>query len=133
MYCKHCGTKVLDDALFCPSCGKVLQETVSKEQNVVYYEDKKVPKVWEVFSNIGYNFGKWTLIFCWVPILNISLFLCIAIYGLVFSILGTTKAKVNRQKAKSGIIFSSIAMVAILFLYFLYLLCFGSLLNIRFR
>lgn len=29
MYCKHCGTEIPDDSVFCPSCGKTQVETAS--------------------------------------------------------------------------------------------------------
>ena len=29
MYCKHCGKEILDEARFCPSCGKSISDSVS--------------------------------------------------------------------------------------------------------
>ena len=51
MHCKHCGHKVLDEAVICPSCGCELKEKVQdilkqyKEQAKInerlYQHDKK--------------------------------------------------------------------------------------------
>ncbi|MDR2827958.1 MAG: zinc ribbon domain-containing protein [Acholeplasmatales bacterium] len=106
MYCKKCGAENKDDAKYCVVCGEVLVPE-SKENEVVVAGNPGEPKkVWEVFGRLGYEFGKWSLIFCWTLI-----FIEISVVGIIFSILAKNKSVNNKEKAEKGLKWSIIATI----------------------
>ena len=46
MYCRYCGTKLLDNDKYCGKCGKklVIEQPIQNE-NVVYVEEKKMDSI----------------------------------------------------------------------------------------
>ena len=46
MYCRYCGTKLLDNDKYCGKCGKKLAiENKVQKENIVYVEEKKIDSI----------------------------------------------------------------------------------------
>ena len=106
MYCKNCGTELREDALYCNHCGESV--TVTPE---VVSGMKETPKVWDVFSKIGFIGGIICFICSFIPILNIMA----CSFGIPFIVLSALGKKtsnlVNYQKAAKGLKFSIAATI----------------------
>ena len=67
MYCRNCGTQLIDGSNYCPYCGNEIDKkdiVVPKEPEIVDWSgaDKnpneiRVPKVWSVFAKLSKIFG----------------------------------------------------------------------------
>ena len=53
MYCKHCGTQLREDAVFCHSCGKRYKAAAEKPKMPVLDERKEYVDVEAYIQNMG--------------------------------------------------------------------------------
>ena len=137
-FCKYCGKELQPDAAFCSSCGKpqnnasiqqpavqIMQQPVVQQPYVVSAYQQPQPVVTPNISTNtttvvmegGHSNGMGTagfiiallgLVFCWIPIINIILWLL----GLIFSIIGLFKAP--RGMAIAGFILSFVIIFIII-------------------
>lgn len=106
MYCKVCGAKLKEDALFCSECGADVSITPE-----VVEQPKKNTKVWDVFSKVGFIGGLVCFILSFIPIIDI--FACsFGVYFIVFSALGKKSSIEScRSKASKGLTFSILSLI----------------------
>ena len=133
MFCKYCGTKLDDDAKFCPRCGANLLNNATPHTSPAATEvgsdvpphvspvatevaygvvEDKPPKVWSVFALISKIVGIVCLVGAFIPFLNYIVF-SFGIAGIVFGCLGRkarNPAADNNCKIGFGL---SVAAVAV--------------------
>lgn len=109
MYCKNCGAELKEGAMFCVECGESVEIT-DKSLEVVE-EKPKGPKVWDVFSKVGYIGGLVCFICSFIPFIDLVA-VSFGIYFIVFSALGKkTLDEELKKKASKGLIFSILAVI----------------------
>lgn len=115
MYCKYCGSRIEDDAKFCPSCGRFIKEEVQAEFVSEYGKTKTQSENSTVdnYALIGFILGLCTYVVG---------FTCIP--GLIFSILGKNSIK-NRGMAIAGIVLSIIPIVICIIVLLIVLIVFS--------
>lgn len=135
-YCKYCGNKLQDGAAFCSSCGRPqnnnsvrqISKPVRRQQPAYAYMDGMYQQSQSSLPNIdphngttvvvqgntsnglgtaGFILALLSLVFCWVPWVNIILWLL----GLIFSFVGLFISP--RGFAIAGFILSFIGIIAI--------------------
>ena len=132
MYCRNCGTQLIDGSNYCPYCGNEIDKkdiVVPKEPEIVDWSgaDKnpneiRVPKVWSVFAKLSKIFGIVSISTCWIPIFGLAM-ISLSIPGIVFGGLGK-KGKANDTVAHNsniGLILSIIATVLSIICYILFI------------
>lgn len=137
-FCKYCGKELQPDAAFCSSCGKpqnnvtiqqptvqVMQQPVVQQPYVVsaYQQPQPIaaPNVSTNTTTVvvegghsnsmgtaGFIIALLGLVFCWIPIVNLILWLL----GLIFSVVGLFKSP--RGMAIAGLVLSFILIFAII-------------------
>lgn len=115
MFCKNCGTELKENAVFCHQCG----ESISPE--IVEETKNESPKVWNIFSKIGFVGGLICFITSFIPYIGFaSAFM--AINFIVLSALGKKTTNLFfYNKAKKGLKFSIAASIIGLIGYVLFL------------
>lgn len=130
MYCKHCGSRLDDDARFCPNCGASVQKEESEftatELPKAAYEpiEEKPAKVWSVFALLGKILGIVCFVASFIPWIN-WISLEVGVIGIVFSCLGR-KAKTEEadSNCSTGLKFSIAAVILSLILGIVYYVLF---------
>lgn len=113
MFCKNCGTELKENAVFCHQCG-------TDAANTTKDVEKPTPKVWDVFSKVGYIGGLICFITSFIPIIGL-LPGVMAINFIVFSALAKqTNNLLAYNKAKKGLSFSIAATIIGIVGYFLF-------------
>ena len=77
MVCNYCGSKVRDDAAYCPNCGEkpnTTKKNLIKEQNKKSNDDDDKAKSIEILSTTGTAIG-WGVLGFFIPIVGLILFL----------------------------------------------------------
>lgn len=98
-YCRDCGSEIPDDAVFCPSCGRSVQDGANQGNNTYYNGYNNPPYYEDKYSTLS--------------IIGFVLSFFIAIGGLIVSIIALNEAKAtgsvkSRNFAKAGIVISSV-------------------------
>ena len=115
MFCKNCGEKLKENAVFCHQCGCDNTE----ERKTI--EPKKSPKVWDVFCKVGNIGGIICFIVSFIPFFGL-IASCIAPEFIVFSALGKKSSNLFlTTKANRGLIFSILAIIIGIITYFLFI------------
>ncbi len=98
MFCKKCGTKLSDDALFCEACGTSVAGSNEKRVEIVQEKTVIVVKGNNPMATVGFIFA------FFLPFL-----------GLIFSIVGLVKSKGLDERGKglaiAGMVISIVSMV----------------------
>ena len=97
MFCKNCGEELKENAVFCHLCGCETQDST---------EPKKSPKVWDVFSKVGYIGGLICFIVSFLPFYGF-IASCISPNFIVLSALGKKSTNLfYSHRASKGLKFS---------------------------
>lgn len=130
MFCRKCGNKLNDNAVFCDQCGvkiekdneecvidieedsHAIDQLIEAEKEIINEEvviNKPVSErgPWKAFANVGNILGIVSLATMWIPFLVCCSY---GIYGIIFSGLGVRSSSQNK-KAKSGLAKSIVATV----------------------
>ena len=136
-FCKYCGKELQPDAAFCSSCGRpqnnviiqqpaiqlVQQPVVQPYVNNPYLQSQPIapPNVTNNTTTVvvdggqsnsigtaGFIIALLGLVFCWVPVVNLILWLL----GLIFSVVGLFKSP--RGMAIAGLVLSIVLVMAII-------------------
>ena len=130
MFCRKCGNKLNDNAIFCDKCGvqiekdneesvidieedsHAIDQLIEAEKEIINEEvviNKPVSErgPWKAFANVGNILGIVSLATMWIPFLVCCSY---GIYGIIFSGLGVRSASQNK-KAKAGLTKSIVATV----------------------
>ena len=119
MFCRNCGTQLLENSKFCSSCGSKVDGVLEqKEPEVVYAKElnKAERGPWRGFAKTGMTLG---IIASLIPIYGLA----VMPFGFIFSGLGMN-SKENKSKAITGICFSIASIVN--FVLFIILMIYGS-------
>lgn len=116
MYCRVCGAKLKEGALFCSECGAEVEGV----QEVVE-QPKSSPKVWDIFSKVGFIGGLVCFILSFIPF--IDLVACeVAICFIVLSALGKKSYNPDSYaRASKGLGFSIAAAIIGFISYIFYM------------
>lgn len=130
MFCRKCGNKLNDNAVFCDQCGvkiekdneecvidieedsHAIDQLIEAEKEIINEEvviNKPVSErgPWKAFANVGNILGIVSLATMWIPFLVCC---ALGLYGIIFSGLGVRSASQNK-KAKAGLAKSIVATV----------------------
>ena len=130
MFCRKCGNKLNDNAIYCDKCGvkiekdneesvidieediHAIDQLIEAEKEIINEEvviDKPVSErgPWKAFANVGNILGIVSLATMWIPFLVCCSY---GLYGIIFSGLGVRSASQNK-KAKAGLAKSIVATV----------------------
>ncbi len=116
MYCKNCGAKMEDGAVFCDWCGtKADNGTQQATSGPSGNPDPYAPPVTTVQQGnglgvAGFVLALLALVFCWVPVLDFILWLL----GLILSAIGMGKQP--RGLAIAGLALSLLGIILIIIL-----------------
>ena len=106
MFCKTCGKEIKDEAVICPFCGCAVKDDVAV-QGEKNNEKRKV----NVLSITGFVLS--------VVSLFITLFVAVAIAGLVLSIIGLFQCNRNNERLK-GLAIAGIIVCVVSLCYTFY-------------
>ena len=130
MFCRKCGNKLNDNAIFCDKCGvkiekdneesvidieediHAIDQLIEAEKEIINEEvviNKPVSErgPWKAFANVGNILGIVSLATMWIPFLVCCSY---GLYGIIFSGLGVRSSSQNK-KAKAGLAKSIVATV----------------------
>lgn len=101
MYCRNCGTQLMDDNNFCPKCGYPTNKVYVPVQQS---QQTRTTTVWNKFYGLGKAFGIVSIATCWIPVMGI-LALMFSLPGIVFGALG------KKVGSSTGLVLSIVATV----------------------
>lgn len=117
MYCKNCGAKLEDGAVFCDWCGTKADNGTqpvaggsSVESSTPYSQPVMTPQQGNGIGVAGFVLALLPLVFCWVPVLDFILWLL----GLILSAIGMGKQP--RGLAIAGLALSLLGIILIIIL-----------------